>query len=99
MGRAGYVLVGLGNPITWSSSCHGAGRARSRHQSLKSWKGRNLVDYMKGQGVQVMASSFRTIAEEMPDAYKDVDLVVEAVEEAKLANRVARLSPRLVVKG
>ena len=54
---------------------------------------------MKEQGVSVMANSIRTITEEMPDAYKNVDSVVEAVEEAKLANRVARLRPRLVVKG
>ncbi len=54
---------------------------------------------MEAQGVQVMASSYRTIAEEMPDAYKDVDSVVEAVSEAKLADKVARLRPHLVVKG
>jgi tRNA-splicing ligase RtcB len=99
MGRASHVLVGLGNPLTWCSCCHGAGRMQSRIQSSKNWKGRSLVDYMYSQGVSVMASSMRTIAEEMPDAYKNVDLVVEAVEEAKLANRVARLRPHLVIKG
>ena len=99
MGRASYLLVGLGNPLTFCSSCHGAGRARSRVQSLKSWKGIDLIDHMKTKGVIVKATSNRTIAEEMPDAYKDVDAVVEAVEEAKLANRVARLRPHLVLKG
>lgn len=99
MGRASYLMVGLGNPMTWCSACHGAGRARSRVQSMKSWGGKDLVDHMKGQGIQVMANSYRTIAEEMPDAYKNVDVVVEAVEEAVLANRVARLRPSLVVKG
>lgn len=99
MGRASHLLVGLGNPLTWKSCCHGAGRARSRVQSMKFWKGRNPVAHMKEQGVHVMADSYRTIAEEMPDAYKNVDDVVEAVEEAKLANRVARLRPYLVVKG
>lgn len=99
MGRASYLLVGLGNPLTFCSSCHGAGRARSRVQSLKSWKGIDLIDHMETKGVIVMATSNRTIAEEMPDAYKDVDAVVEAVEEAKLANRVARLRPHLVLKG
>ena len=54
---------------------------------------------MKSQGVQVLAHSYRTIAEEMPDAYKDVDTVVDAVEEAKLATKVARLRPSLVLKG
>lgn len=100
MGRASYLMVGLGNPLTWCSACHGAGRARSRHQSMKAWGGgREAINHMKDQGVQVMASSYRTIAEEMPDAYKNVDAVVEAVEEAGLANRVARLRPYLVIKG
>lgn len=99
MGRASYLLVGLGNPLTFCSSCHGAGRARSRVQSLKSWKGVDLIDHMESKGVLVMATSNRTIAEEMPDAYKNVDTVVEAVEEAQLANRVARLRPHLVLKG
>lgn len=99
MGRASFLLVGQGNSLTWSSCCHGAGRARSRVQSKKSWKGLHPIEYMKEQGVQVKANSFRTIVEEMPDAYKDVNLVVKSVEEAGLARRVAKLRPRLVVKG
>ena len=99
MGRASYLLVGQGNELTWSSSCHGAGRARSRIQSTKAWKGRDLKEYMAKQGITVLASSYRTIAEEMPDAYKDIDEVVKAVDEAKLAKMVARLKPQLVVKG
>lgn len=99
MGRASHLLAGLGNKLTWCSCCHGAGRAKSRIQSMRNWKKREPIHYMKEQGVVVMANSLRTIAEEMPDAYKNVDAVVEAVEEAKLANRVARLKPRLVVKG
>ncbi len=99
MARASYLMVGLGNPLTWSSSCHGAGRARSRVKSMSSWKGRDTVQYMAAQGVTVLATSARTIAEEMPDAYKDVDEVVAAVQEASLANMVARLKPHLVIKG
>lgn len=99
MGRASHLMAGLGNALTWCSSCHGAGRARSRVQSLKSWKGRDPIDYMATQGVKVMATSDRTVAEEMPDAYKNVDEVVDAVQEAKLANMVARLKPHLVIKG
>lgn len=99
MGRASHVMAGLGNPLTWCSCCHGAGRARSRVQSLKSWQGRDPVEHMAAKGVKVMATSYKTIAEEMPDAYKNVDEVVEAVQQAKLANRVARLKPFLVVKG
>jgi tRNA-splicing ligase RtcB len=99
MGRASYLMAGLGNPLTWCSACHGAGRARSRVQSFKAWQGHNLSNYMAEQGVKVMASSFRTIAEEMPDAYKDVDVVCEAVQTAGLANMVARLVPHMVLKG
>lgn len=99
MGRASHLMVGQGNRLTWCSSCHGAGRAHSRIQSLKSWKGRDPVAYMKQQGVHVMANSYRTISEEMPDAYKNVDQVVDAVQLAGLAKMVARLRPHLVVKG
>lgn len=99
MGRASHLMVGQGNRLTWCSSCHGAGRARSRIKSLNSWKGRDPVEYMRKQGVHVMAESYRTISEEMPDAYKNVDQVVEAVQIAGLAKMVARLKPHLVVKG
>lgn len=99
MGRASHLMVGQGNPLTWCSACHGAGRARSRVKSLKAWEGRDPIEYMESQGVHVKATSHRTIAEEMPDAYKDVDSVVQAVEEAGLAKMVARLRPHLVIKG
>ncbi|NGX58497.1 MAG: RNA-splicing ligase RtcB [Chlamydiae bacterium] len=99
MGRASHILAGLGNPYTWCSCCHGAGRAMSRHKSLKSWKGRDIIKHMEDQGVIVMANNKRTIAEEMPDAYKNVDQVVEAVDLAGLAVMVARTKPHLVLKG
>ncbi len=99
MGRASHLMAGLGNPLTWCSACHGAGRCRSRVKSMDAWRGQDLVLHMKSQGVSVLASSKRTIAEEMPDAYKDVDAVVAATEEAGLAQRVVRLTPTLVIKG
>lgn len=99
MGRASHLMAGLGNPLTWCSSCHGAGRARSRIQSLKSWQGKDPVLSMQKQGIEIRAASFRTIAEEMPDAYKNVDEVVASVQEAGLAKMVARLKPHLVIKG
>lgn len=99
MGRASHLMVGLGNPLTWSSACHGAGRARSRIKSMDAWQGKDLLAHMRSKGVQVMASSKRTIAEEMPDAYKDVDVVCAATQKAGLANMVARLIPSLVIKG
>ena len=99
MGNASHLMAGLGNTLTWCSCCHGAGRARSRVQSRKAWQNKDPVAYMKKMGVQVRAASIRTIDEEMPDAYKNVDVVVDAVEQAGLANKVARLKPCLVVKG
>jgi tRNA-splicing ligase RtcB len=99
MGRASHLMVGKGNPLTWCSACHGAGRALSRVKSKKAWAGKNIYDYMSSKGVKVLASSDETVAEEMPDAYKDVEEVVCAVEEASLADRVARLKPGLVIKG
>jgi tRNA-splicing ligase RtcB len=99
MERASYLLVGLGNKLTWCSSCHGAGRAQSRVQSFKTWKGVDLISHMKEKGVEVMAKSRGTIAEEMPGAYKDVEEVVKATCEAKLAKIVAKLKPHLVIKG
>jgi len=99
MGSASHILVGQGNTLTWCSSCHGAGREKSRAQSTKDWKGKDLKAYMLSKGVEVLAKSYATIAEEMPDAYKDVDLVVDAVHEAKLAKKVARLVPSYVIKG
>lgn len=99
MGRASHLMVGLGNPLTFSSACHGAGRARSRHQSQKVWSKLNPFKYLESIGVEVMASSGKTVIEEMPDAYKNVDDVVDAVSEARLADKVARLKPSLVIKG
>lgn len=99
MARASHLMVGSGNPLTWCSSCHGAGRAKSRVQSLKSWGNKDLIQHMEKEGILVMATSTKTIAEEMPDAYKDVDAVVEAVQTAGLARMVARLKPSLVIKG
>ncbi len=99
MGRASHLMVGQGSKLTWCSACHGAGRKKSRMQSSKAWHDKDPISYMASQGVTVMACSPRTVTEEMPDAYKDVDAVVEAVQEAGLARMVARLKPHLVIKG
>lgn len=99
MGRASFILVGEGNPKTFCSACHGAGREKSRIASLKMFKGKDLIQIMNQQDVKVMASNARTIAEEMPEAYKDVKIVVEATQRAHLAKIVAKLKPHLVVKG
>ncbi|MFQ5972072.1 MAG: RtcB family protein [Alphaproteobacteria bacterium] len=101
MGTASFVLVGTpeSEVYAFSSACHGAGRRMSRHQALKRWKGRELVDDLAGRGITVKSPSSRGVAEEAPGAYKDVEAVVIAAEKAKLARRVARLAPVLCIKG
>jgi tRNA-splicing ligase RtcB len=102
MGTASYVLVGAGvagNEMAFGSACHGAGRALSRHQAMKRWRGREVVAALSDRGILVRSPSLRGVAEEAPDAYKDIDAVCEAAERAGLARRVARLSPLICIKG
>ena len=101
MGTASYILAGTreGMEIAFGSACHGAGRAMSRTQASKRWKGRELVDQLKTQGILIRTPSFRGVAEEAPGAYKDVNAVVDAADAAKLARKVARLEPLVCVKG
>ncbi len=101
MGTASYILVGTkdSEELSFSSSCHGAGRAMSRHQALKQWKGRELVDYLASRGIIIRSPSMRGVAEEAPGAYKDVSEVVDAADQAGLSRKVARLEPMVCVKG
>ena len=101
MGRYSYVLVGTERAYsdTFGSTCHGAGRRMSRHKAKKAARGRNLMREMEEHGVVVMAAGMRTVAEEMPEAYKDVAHVVDVVERAGISRKVARLRPLGVIKG
>jgi tRNA-splicing ligase RtcB len=101
MGTASYVLAGtaLGERLSFGSSCHGAGRAMSRHEALKHWRGRTLVDELAAQGVIIRTPSMRGVAEEAPGAYKDVGAVVDAADAAGLSRKVARLRPLACIKG
>ncbi|MGE5323877.1 MAG: RtcB family protein [Actinomycetota bacterium] len=101
MGTASYVLCGTdaSEGRAFSSACHGAGRSMSRHAATRKWSGRRLVDELAAQGIIVKSPSLRGVAEEAPLAYKDVDAVVDATDEAQLARKVARLLPLLVIKG
>jgi tRNA-splicing ligase RtcB (3'-phosphate/5'-hydroxy nucleic acid ligase) len=101
MGTGSYVLAGVASSEerAWSSASHGAGRAMSRHQALKTWQGRQLVDSLRERGILIRTRSMRGAAEEAPGAYKDVDRVAEATEGAGLARRVAFLRPLMCVKG
>lgn len=99
MGTASHVLVGVPDGAAFHSTAHGAGRVRSRHQAARTVSGRQLRDRLQAEGILVRGASWRGLAEEAPDAYKDVDAVVEISEHAGLARRVARLVPLGVVKG
>ncbi len=101
MGTESFVLVGTekAEQETFASSCHGAGRVLSRSKATRAAKGRRIGDELRRQGVFVWAKDVRTLAEEMPEAYKDVAAVVRVMHEAGVARRVARLRPIGVIKG
>ncbi len=101
MGRNSYVLIGTEQAMeqTFGSTCHGAGREMSRSQAKKSARGRSIKEELEKKGIFVMASSQATISEEMPEAYKDVSDVVDAVVGAGISKKVAKLRPLGVIKG
>jgi len=101
MGTASYILAGNAHNdrLSFSSACHGAGRAMSRRQAGKSWHGRELIDQLRARGIIVRSPSARGVAEEAPGAYKDVDAVVDAADSAGLARKVAQLRPLVCIKG
>ena len=101
MGRYSYVLLGTDGAYheTFGSTCHGAGRRMSRRQAKKSVKGRDLRREFQEKGIEVRASSFGTVAEEVPEAYKDVAEVVDVVDRAGIGRKVAQLRPLGVLKG
>jgi tRNA-splicing ligase RtcB len=101
MGTASYILVGTkeSERLAFSSSCHGAGRAMSRSQALRTWKGRQVLEELGARGIIVRSPSPRGVAEEAPGAYKDVGAVVDAADAAGLSRKVARLVPLVCVKG
>lgn len=101
MGRYSFVAAGTEKAMneTFGSSCHGAGRNLSRTKALKDARSRNIVDELNKRGVVIRASGYRTIAEEMPDAYKDVSDVVNVMHEEGITKKVAKLKPIGVIKG
>lgn len=101
MGTSSYLLTGTttAETLSFSSACHGAGRAMSRHQATKQWRGKELIDELAMQGILIRSISYRGVAEEAPLAYKNIDAVVDAAHDAGLAKKVARLQPLICVKG
>ena len=101
MGTSSYVLAGTetGEKLSLSSACHGAGRAMSRNQARKQWRGKQVVDELAQQGILIRSPSNRGVAEEAPGAYKDVSRVVDLAERSGLARKVCRLRPMICIKG
>mgnify|MGYP000934538052 CR=1 FL=1 len=95
------VLVGTdaSAELSWSSACHGAGRAMSRSAAKSKVNGNALRKELEKKGILVRCASAQELAEEAPVAYKDVDRVVGALEESGIAKRVVRLVPLGVLKG
>jgi tRNA-splicing ligase RtcB len=101
MGTMSFILVGTATSMqqTFGSSCHGAGRVWSRSRAKKEIRGDKLRDAMQERGITVRAGSLSGLAEEAPQAYKDVSRVVDVVEKAGIGKKVARLEPIAVIKG
>jgi tRNA-splicing ligase RtcB (3'-phosphate/5'-hydroxy nucleic acid ligase) len=101
MGRCSWVLVGAAGAMdeTFGSTCHGAGRLLSRHAAKKAARGRSILREMEDRGIVVRSDGYATLAEEMPEAYKDVSEVVDVVHRAGLSRKVAKLVPIGVIKG
>jgi tRNA-splicing ligase RtcB len=101
MGTASWVLLGTEGSMqkSFGSTCHGAGRVMSRRQAKREIWGKDLREQLESQGIYVRAGSMPGLAEEAPQAYKDVDAVIEVVARAGIAAKVARLKPVAVIKG
>jgi tRNA-splicing ligase RtcB len=101
MGRASYVLTGQPGSMehTFGSSCHGAGRRMSRGAAIRASKGRNIKRELAERGIVARARGRTGLEEEQPDAYKDVNQVVDVLHSADISHRVARLRPVGVIKG
>jgi len=101
MGTASYLLVGTAEAMrrTWGSTCHGAGRVMSRKRAIKNARGRSIKGELGDRGILVRHEGRTTLAEEMPEAYKDVDAVVEVMHRSGITRKVARVRPIGVIKG
>jgi len=101
MGRYSYVAVGTDIAMneTFASTCHGAGRLKSRSAAKKSLKGINIVEMMAEKGITVRAGSMSSLAEEASEAYKDVSDVIDVTDRAGISRKVLKLKPIGVIKG
>ncbi len=101
MGRYSFVLVGTNKAMqeTFGSTCHGAGRVMSRTEALREEDANEIIDTLGKRGIKVKAKSKETLVEESPEAYKDVQDVVDVLHEEGISIKVAKLKPIAVMKG
>ncbi len=101
MGTASYLLVGTekAEEVSFASTAHGAGRVSSRTQALRNLRGETVKAELEKKGIDIMAGSWKSIAEEAPQAYKDIDEVAKVSHEVGIGNLVAKLKPVAVMKG
>ena len=101
MGTASWVMTGTDTAMkkSFGFSCHGAGRVMSRTEAKKNVRGEILLSQLKEKGIFIRAGSVTGVAEEAPEAYKNIDLVVESAVGAGLVRKVAKLRPVAVIKG
>jgi tRNA-splicing ligase RtcB len=101
MGTSSYVLVGTkkAGELTFGSTVHGAGRLESRSKALRELKGEKVKEELNKKGIEIMSGSWKSLAEEAPEVYKDIDEVVRVVDELGISKKVVRLKPLTVMKG
>ncbi|MEM4336576.1 MAG: RtcB family protein [Candidatus Woesearchaeota archaeon] len=101
MGTASYLLLGTkkAEEISWGSTAHGAGRLLSRHEALRKWRGEQIKSSLERKDIELKSASWKGVAEEAPEAYKDIDEVVKVSHEIGIGKMVARLVPLGVMKG
>ena len=101
MGTSSYVLVGTkkAEELTWGSTVHGAGRVLSRSNALRNINGESVKKELQKKGIEIKSGSIKSLAEEAPQVYKDIDEVVNVVDELGISKKVARLKPLTVIKG
>ena len=101
MGTASYLLVGTNKAeeLTFGSTVHGAGRVSSRRFALRNLRGEEVKKRLAGKGIEVKSGSWKALASEAPEVYKDIDEVVRVVDKIGISKKVARLKPLAVIKG
>ena len=101
MGTCSYVLTGTekGMHKTFGSTCHGAGRARSRHNSRQKLSYEQVLENLKTKGISIRVASPKLVMEEAPESYKDVTEVVDTCHDAGISKKCVKLRPIAVIKG